>query len=595
MKKGFFITLEGPEGSGKSSVAKKLYDYYTDLGLDVLLTKEPGGVDIAEQIRNVVLNKRNTSMDCYTELLLYVAARRQHLVEKVIPALNEGKIVICDRFVDSTVAYQGYGRGIDLDTIRILNEIATKNYPADLTLLLDVAPEVGLTRIADNNRETNRLDEEGLKFHHLVRNGYLKLAEDNPERIVTVNAGYDLHTTYLLSRVLLDKFLQRNGVSVVEPPQSNKKILVFVGPSGSGKTTLVDLLGTKGYPELISHTTRQMRAGDIEGKNYFFVSPEEFEKQDFAEVVNYAGNRYGLSKEEINRKLKDNPICVVAAAIDGAVAIKEQYPAEAHLVFLEVNKAVCEQRMIARGDTSESIQRRLSILEETKEFENWKYCDMIVNSDIQNPEQISRLIESQFSVKKILVFIGASGSGKTALVRGLNKDGIPVVVTHTTRKMRANEFNGVDYHFVSEDEFKSIDKVEFAEYAGNYYGISKQEIDSKLSKHDCVAVITSIEGGLSIRKAYPQSANLIFVSVDKKTAISRMLSRGDKPQAIEKRVRHMEDAREFDNWRFCDFTLNNSRPIDQTLNELRALISVIKFKDLRSTAVQNVEELVALS
>ena len=135
-----------------------------------------------------------------------------------------------------------------------------------------------------------------------------------------------------------------------------------------------------------------------------------------------------------------------------------------------------------------------------------------------NPEQITAMLEPRFSNKKILVFVGTSGSGKTALVRGLNKDGIPVIVTHTTREQRVNEFNGIDYHFVSEEEFMNIEKVEYARYAGNYYGISKEEIDSKLSHHNCVAVITSIEGALSIRKNYPLSANLIFVSIDKETA-----------------------------------------------------------------------------
>lgn len=595
MKKGFFITLEGPEGSGKSSVAKKLYDYYSSLGLEVVLTKEPGGVDIAEQIRRVILDKANTTMDSYTELLLYIAARRQHLIEKVIPALNSGKIVICDRFIDSTVAYQGYGRGIDLDVIKSLNDIVTKDYPVDLTLLLDVTPEQGLTRIADNNRETNRLDEESLRFHHLVRDGYMALAQEYPERITTINAGYDLHTTYLLSRFVMDKFLRSNGVSAVEAPSSNKKLFVFVGPSGSGKTTLVDLLKTKGVPELVSHTTRPKRASDVEGKNYFFVTPEEFDKVDYVEVVNYAGHRYGLSRAEILRKLDEYSVCSIAAAIDGAVAIKEQFPAETQLVFLDVEKDVCEQRMRGRGDAPESILRRLQILEETKEFDNWKYCDIIINGDVQNPQQISKLLEHRFNNKKILVFIGPSGSGKTALVRRLSKDGIPVIVTHTTRPVRANEYDGIDYHFVSEEEFERIEKVEQASYAGHHYGISKHEIDDKMSRHDCIAVITSIEGGLAVKKHYPQSANLIYVDVDKETAISRILFRGDKQEMVERRIKHMEEADEFNNWKKCDFILNNNQPIEKTLNELRNLISLIKTKDLRRNEVQRIEDIIRAS
>lgn len=595
MKKGVFITLEGAEGSGKSSVAHLLHSYYTEHGFDVVLTKEPGGVDIAEQIRNVILSKENVKMDSYTELLLYIAARRQHLVEKVIPALEEGKVVICDRFTDSTYAYQGFGRGIDLDVIESLNAIATdsKHYPVDLTVLLDVSPEVGLARINKNGRETNRLDVESLAFHKKVCEGYASALSKHPERIVSVDASSDLHSTFLKVKTVIDKRLQKLADSVIvaasvkglrdymfKASTSGKKILVLVGPSGSGKTTIINSMNEKGYPELVSHTTRPMRAGDMEGKNYFFVSEDEFDKQDFVEVVTYSGHHYGLARTEIERKLENNNTVVIAAAVEGALAIKEQYPAEATLIFLETSYETCKRRMEARGDGSDSIIKRLKNIEDVKEFDNGKYCDFILNVEALSPSQIVKEIESRISNKKILVFIGTSGSGKTALVRGLNKDGIPVIVTHTTRKMRPNEFNGIDYHFVTTEEFMRIEKLEYAEYAGNYYGISKHEIDDKLSRHDVIAVITSVEGGHAIRKTYPQSANLIFISVDKDLAVERMLARGDKKEIILQRMEHMEAAKEFDNWKICDYILDNNHPIEVTLETLKAFIDLIKRKDL---------------
>lgn len=608
MKKGIFITLEGAEGSGKSSIAHLLDSYYTSQGLEVVLTKEPGGVDIAEQIRQVILNKENVKMDSYTELLLYIAARRQHLVEKVVPALEAGKVVICDRFTDSTYAYQGYARGIDTSVIDTLNAIATdaKHYPVDLTILLDVKPEIGLARIAKNGRETNRLDDESLAFHNKVRDGYLAAAKNNPERIVKVDASSDLMSTFLKVKTVINKRfakiaktndadIQVKGLDAYRYPvkASEKKILVFVGPSGSGKTTIIDIMNSKGYPELISHTTRQKRQADVEGKNYFFVDDKEFDKQDFVEVVSYTGNRYGLARAEIERKLSENNVVVIAAAIDGALAIKEQYPAEATLIFLEVPYDVCKARMESRGDAPESVAKRLQNTEDAKEFDNWMYCDASINVESITPEQIVQEVESRIRNKKVLVFIGPSGSGKTALVRGLNKDGIPVIVTHTTRKMRPNEFNGIDYHFVSVEEFKGIEKIEHAEYAGNYYGISKQEIDDKLSRHDVVAVITSIEGGHAIRKAYPHYANLIFVSVDEGMAIERMIARGDKKESIEQRIDHMKTANEFENQKDCDFVLDNNHPIEETLANLKKFIRLLGRKDMRNPGFRpkNIESL----
>ena len=171
-----FITLEGVEGSGKTTVASQLIELLKNEGYDVLLTREPGGNVIAEDIRRIVLTTAYETMDPRTEALLYAAARRQHLVEVVIPALNEGKMVICDRFVDSSIAYQGHARGIGVEEVAAINRFATQNCTPDLTFFLDVEPGVGLARInKDSDREVNRLDLESLDFHTSVYEGYMKL------------------------------------------------------------------------------------------------------------------------------------------------------------------------------------------------------------------------------------------------------------------------------------------------------------------------------------------------------------------------------------------------------------------------------------
>lgn len=186
---GLFITLEGGEGAGKTTIANAVIDKLSTLGIETLYTREPGGIKIAEKIREVILDRDHTEMDCRTEALLYAAARRQHLVEKVKPAMDEGRIVLCDRFVDSSIVYQGYARGIGMDEIREINQFAIEGFMPDLTIFFDIKPEIGLARIAANDsREVNRLDLEGLAFHELVYEGYKKQAKMNPERIVSVDA-----------------------------------------------------------------------------------------------------------------------------------------------------------------------------------------------------------------------------------------------------------------------------------------------------------------------------------------------------------------------------------------------------------------------
>lgn len=197
MEKGIFITIEGPDGSGKTTILQMLAQNLEKEGFAVVATREPGGIEIAEQIRKVILDPENTAMDPRTEALLYAAARRQHLAEKVKPALEEGKIVLCDRFVDSSLAYQGHARGLGIDEVYSINEFAIENMMPAMTLYFDVAPEIGLERISKNKgREVNRLDMEKLEFHQKVREGYMIIAERFSDRIVKVDASKDLDTVY---------------------------------------------------------------------------------------------------------------------------------------------------------------------------------------------------------------------------------------------------------------------------------------------------------------------------------------------------------------------------------------------------------------
>ncbi|WP_255298607.1 dTMP kinase [Brevibacillus dissolubilis] len=187
---GLFITVEGGDGAGKTTVLALLKAFLDEHQVDNILTREPGGIEIAEKIRSVILDPAHTAMDPRTEALLYAAARRQHLVEKVIPAVNAGKVVLCDRFVDSSVAYQGYGRQIGVEDILSINQFAVEEWEPDLTLYFDIPPEVGLARInANKEREVNRLDLEANDFHYRVHEGYRQLAQRFPDRIVIINAN----------------------------------------------------------------------------------------------------------------------------------------------------------------------------------------------------------------------------------------------------------------------------------------------------------------------------------------------------------------------------------------------------------------------
>ena len=190
---GYFITFEGVEGAGKTSVLHSLTDKLIRLGYEVMATREPGGIDIAEQIRDIILDRDNVKMEERTEALLYAAARRQHLVEKVLPALEQGKIVLCDRFIDSSLAYQGHARGLGIDEVYHMNQFAINDLMPNLTLFFDIDPLKGLERIASNkDRERNRLDLENLDFHKKVYEGYQILTERFPKRIQTIDASGSL-------------------------------------------------------------------------------------------------------------------------------------------------------------------------------------------------------------------------------------------------------------------------------------------------------------------------------------------------------------------------------------------------------------------
>ncbi|ALP89009.1 MULTISPECIES: dTMP kinase [Clostridium] len=210
MKKGLFIVFEGGEGTGKTTAIESIYDWIQEKDLKCIKTREPGGIKISEEIRQVILDKDNTKMDGRTEALLYAAARRQHLVEKVIPALNEGYVVLCDRFIDSSLAYQGFARGLGIDEVMSINKFAIGEYMPDLSILFDLEPKIGLERISTSGeREINRLDLEKIDFHEKVREGYNKVYKENRHRIVKINAEQSKENVLKeIKKILENKFFQ---------------------------------------------------------------------------------------------------------------------------------------------------------------------------------------------------------------------------------------------------------------------------------------------------------------------------------------------------------------------------------------------------
>jgi dTMP kinase len=208
----YLITLEGVEGSGKSTLIQYLKELIEGIGKKVIVTREPGGIEISEQIRSVILDTKNTKMDGRTEALLYAAARRQHLVERIVPALKEGNVVLCDRFIDSSLAYQGYARGLGIDEVLSINEFAIGSFMPNLTLYLDLDPQIGLSRIRKNKgREVNRLDLEEISFHLKVREGYEEVIKRFPDRIVRVDANQELDKVFLDTKQILLEKLKSEG------------------------------------------------------------------------------------------------------------------------------------------------------------------------------------------------------------------------------------------------------------------------------------------------------------------------------------------------------------------------------------------------
>lgn len=203
----YFITLEGPEGSGKSTQARLLVEALEKRGVKVRLTREPGGDPVSEDIRKILLDGPDHSVADRTEVFLYLAARAQHVESVIRPSLSDGLTVICARFTDSTVAYQGYGSGLDLDLIHRMNDFATGGLKPDLTLLLDIDVETGLTR----QRQWNRMERKAIEYHRRVREGFLEEARLHPERIVVIDASQDIESVH---RQILLHVAQKLGVDV---------------------------------------------------------------------------------------------------------------------------------------------------------------------------------------------------------------------------------------------------------------------------------------------------------------------------------------------------------------------------------------------
>lgn len=206
--RGLFITFEGGEGSGKTTIISTLEETLKNKGYDVVRSREPGGSRIAEAIRNVILDVQNTEMDYMTEALLYAASRRQHLVEVIKPALADNKVVLCDRFIDSSLAYQGYARGLGIDEVFALNQYATEGLLPDLTIYIELEAEIGLKRIKNNHRNEDRLDLEKLSFHDLVHQGYLELVKRYPDRVKKVDGSLSVSEVYSQIEKIVSVYLK---------------------------------------------------------------------------------------------------------------------------------------------------------------------------------------------------------------------------------------------------------------------------------------------------------------------------------------------------------------------------------------------------
>lgn len=202
-----FITFEGPEGSGKTTVIREITQRLESEGWEVVVTREPGGVKTGEDIRKILLE--GDAIDDRSEALLFAASRREHLVNKVLPALREGKVVLCDRYIDSSLAYQGYARGIGVEEVRSINEFAINGLYPDLTLYLDIRASVGIQRINDNQRTQNRLDREKLDFHEKVVEGYRQIIHNEPNRFAVINAEQSIEEVVNSAYESIIKYLEK--------------------------------------------------------------------------------------------------------------------------------------------------------------------------------------------------------------------------------------------------------------------------------------------------------------------------------------------------------------------------------------------------
>jgi dTMP kinase len=207
---GFFITFEGIDFCGKTTQAKKLRNYLRRKGYEVVLIREPGGERISEKIRKILLSEKNKEMTHITELLLYLASRAQLTQRVILPSLKEKKIVICDRYSDSTLAYQGYGRGLNKSMIEYMNQLSSSGLSPDLTILLDVPVEISLKRKAKEkkNKAGDRLEKEKFEFHQRVRDGYLKIAQKNKKRIKIIDGRENQEKTWREVKSAVDRFLK---------------------------------------------------------------------------------------------------------------------------------------------------------------------------------------------------------------------------------------------------------------------------------------------------------------------------------------------------------------------------------------------------
>ncbi len=206
MKKGFFITFEGPEGSGKTTQMKLLGEILKRYGVPYLLTREPGGSRLSTQLRHWILNRLEYNLMPEAELFLFLADRAQHVREVVRPALEKGKIVLCDRYTDSTLAYQGGGRGFDLKLLKIMNEAASGGLKPNLTVLFDVPVEIGLKRARGRGKGRDRMEREKLEFHRRVRRIFLLIARQERRRVLVVNAN---QAKEIVSEEMIDKLIER--------------------------------------------------------------------------------------------------------------------------------------------------------------------------------------------------------------------------------------------------------------------------------------------------------------------------------------------------------------------------------------------------